>query len=167
MALRRSRVVGTDSRQLLVLHVSSDNQEHEQRSGEDYPSVPTHQNNSAAGAVLARKVYLPLYIRLIAARSACRGWDETLRAPVGARVRAAQRTGRIKDKRTGTARPFPLWRAACVAVHRSNIRGSENCNSCGAALPKMGAKGRLSFYICFLCPGTFYRLVTLKTSRHA
>jgi hypothetical protein len=33
-------------------------------SGEDYPSVATHQNNSAAGAVLARKVYLPLCIRL-------------------------------------------------------------------------------------------------------
>jgi hypothetical protein len=29
----------------VVLHVSSDNQKHEQRSGEDYPIVEMHQNN--------------------------------------------------------------------------------------------------------------------------
>jgi hypothetical protein len=44
MALRCSRVIGTDSRQVPVLHVSSDNQEHEQGSGEDYPSIATHKN---------------------------------------------------------------------------------------------------------------------------
>jgi hypothetical protein len=49
MALRRSRVIGTDSRQFLVLHVSSDNQEHEQGSGEYYPSVATHQSKLCRG----------------------------------------------------------------------------------------------------------------------
>src|SRR5262249_22766263 len=58
---------------MLVLHCSP-------------PSVATHQNKLCPGAVLARMVYLPLYMRLIAARSACPGCDQTLRAPVGARV---------------------------------------------------------------------------------
>ena len=44
MALWRGRLIGTDCRPLLVLHVSSDNQEHEQGSGEDYPAIRAHQN---------------------------------------------------------------------------------------------------------------------------
>jgi hypothetical protein len=42
-------VIGTDCRPLLVLHVSSDNQEHEQGSGEDYPTIRAHQNKPCHG----------------------------------------------------------------------------------------------------------------------
>src|SRR5262245_48516783 len=63
------------------------------------------------------------------------------------------------------ASPYSLVdpRRFASAVFRQSR--SENGNSCAAALPKMGAKARLSFCICFLCPGTFYRLVTLRTLR--
>jgi hypothetical protein len=43
MALRRGRVIGTDGWQLPVLHVSSDNQQHEQGGAEDYPFIELHQ----------------------------------------------------------------------------------------------------------------------------
>jgi hypothetical protein len=43
VALRRGRVIGTDCRRLLVLHVSSDDQKHEQGGGDDYPIVELHQ----------------------------------------------------------------------------------------------------------------------------
>src|SRR5919197_976728 len=43
VALRRGRVIGTDCRRLLVLHVSSDDQEHEQGGGDDYPIFELHQ----------------------------------------------------------------------------------------------------------------------------
>jgi hypothetical protein len=36
-------VIGTDCRRLLVLHVSSDDQEHEQGGGDDYLIVELHQ----------------------------------------------------------------------------------------------------------------------------
>jgi hypothetical protein len=36
-------VIGTDCRRLLVLHVSNDDQEHEQGGGDDYPIVELHQ----------------------------------------------------------------------------------------------------------------------------
>ena len=46
-------------------------------------------------------------------------------SPVGARVRAAQRTNvRIKDKRTGMARPFPLWRLRSGLCCRPSIQYS-------------------------------------------
>jgi hypothetical protein len=43
MALRRGRVIGTNGWQLPVLHVSSDNQQHEQGGAEDYPFIELHQ----------------------------------------------------------------------------------------------------------------------------
>src|SRR5262245_15068697 len=43
VALWRGRVIGTDCRRLLVLHVSSDDQKHEQGGGDDYPIVELHQ----------------------------------------------------------------------------------------------------------------------------
>jgi hypothetical protein len=45
MAHRRGRVIDTDARRLLVLHVSRDDQEREQGS-EDDPNVEAHQSSS-------------------------------------------------------------------------------------------------------------------------
>jgi Phage integrase family len=45
VALRRGRVIGTDCRLLPVLHVPSNNQEHEQGSSEDYPFVEMHEQS--------------------------------------------------------------------------------------------------------------------------
>jgi hypothetical protein len=47
MAHRSGRVIDTDTLISLVLHVSSDGQEHEQDS-EDNPNINAHQNSSAA-----------------------------------------------------------------------------------------------------------------------
>src|SRR5262249_28307523 len=56
------------------------------------PSVATHQNKLCPGQFWHVWSICPYNMRLIAARSACPGCDQTLRAPVGARVRAVQRT---------------------------------------------------------------------------
>jgi hypothetical protein len=63
VAHRRGRVIETDARRLLVLHVSSDDQEREQ-SSEDYPNVGARQNSSAA-AFLARSSASRQYTRNI------------------------------------------------------------------------------------------------------
>jgi hypothetical protein len=45
VALGRGRVIGTDCRQLLALHVANDDQEHEQGSSKNDPLIDLHRSN--------------------------------------------------------------------------------------------------------------------------
>jgi hypothetical protein len=96
------------------------------------PGAPRSKTRTAAtrcGYALANRYRLILAIqhmpswRWIGLKAS--GGDETLRAPVGARVREFnERTVRIKDsalERHGLFR-CGAFGAACVAVHRSNVR---------------------------------------------
>jgi hypothetical protein len=57
VAHRRGRVIDTDARRLLVLHVSSDDQEREQ-SSEDYPNVESQGGKSEQARVAAANAIL-------------------------------------------------------------------------------------------------------------
>jgi len=73
VALWRGRVIGTDCRLLLVLHVSSDNQEHEQGSGEDYPTIRAHQNKPCHGMAVRMAIRKVCLSSQESSLGACRG----------------------------------------------------------------------------------------------
>jgi hypothetical protein len=105
VALWRGRVIGTDCRPLPVLHVSSDNQEREQGSGEDYPTIRADQNEPCH-----RWQYIWQYVRFVYP------YRRAASAPVGAAITGnglrlclhqGHRSHRPRGHRSLRHRPLP------------------------------------------------------------